>query len=134
MYPFNDHYRYVKGFYLLKPGVHDTPHAHTSESHVPEAFVLSGRHVHHPASEVGLVIHEPVALHDIAGLAVRHAETLLDRFTVLHQLVIHASEVLPLIELHFIRSSVLYGDKQKCSESVITLFIRQKVQLHQHLK
>ena len=54
--------------------VSDAPHAHESgvaEALVPEASVLSRPHVHHSASEVGLLIHEPVAIHNIAGLAVR---------------------------------------------------------------
>ena len=92
-------------------GVHDTPHAHESVvagSHVPEASVLSRPHVHHSASEVGLLIHEPVAIHNVAGLAVRHTMAIHDGVTVIHQLHTLTTEVLPLVDLHSVLSSVLF--------------------------
>ncbi|KAF3843565.1 hypothetical protein F7725_002414 [Dissostichus mawsoni] len=58
------------------------PHAHVSE--VP---VLSGPHVHHLASELGLLVHQPVTVHHVAGLALVHAVTVHDVVTVLHHLV-----------------------------------------------
>ena len=84
-------------------GIHDTPHAlelHVVHAHLSEALVLSRPHVHLPASVVGLLIHQPVAIHDVAGLAVRHAVTIHDGVTVVHQLVHLASEVLPLVDPH----------------------------------
>ena len=56
--------------------VGDTLHAHepgAAHAHVPEAPVLSGPQVHHLASVVGLLVHQPVAVHHVAGHAVGHA-------------------------------------------------------------
>ena len=95
----------------LITGIHDAPHAHESgvaKSLVPEASVLSRPHVHHSASEVGLLIHEPVAIHHIAGLAVRHTMAIHDGVTVIHQLHTLTTEVLLLVDLHSELSSVLY--------------------------
>ena len=83
------------------------PNPHGPHSHVPEASVLARPHVHHPAPVVGLLVHEPVALHHIAGLAVRHAETLLDGVTVVHELMHLPTEVLLLENPHAEGSSVL---------------------------
>jgi len=95
-------------FYLLLNSsnlthVSDTPHAHEShvaKSHISEAPVLSWPKVYHPASEVGLLIHEPVTIHHMTGLAVRHTETIHDVFTVIHQLIHLSSKVIPLIDPH----------------------------------
>ena len=90
--------------------IHDTLHAHepsAAHAHVPEAPVLSGPHVHHPASVVGLLVHQPVAVHHVAGLAVIHAVAVLDVVTVLHQLIHLTTEVLLLVDLHPVGSSVL---------------------------
>ena len=95
---------------MLLHRIHDTSHAHELHivhAHLSEALVLSRPHVHHPASEVGLLIHQPVAIHDVAGLAVRHAVTIHDGVTVVHQLHHLASEVLPLVDPHPVVSSVL---------------------------
>ncbi len=92
----------------LIPRVHDTPHAHESHAtHIAEAPVLSRPEVRHPASVVGLLIEEPVAVHHMAGLAVRHAVTVHDVVTVIHHLVHLTHEVLPLIDPHFVGSPVL---------------------------
>lgn len=69
--------------------------------------MLSWPHVQHPASEVGMLEHQPMAFQHIAGLAVRHIETFLERLTVIHQLVHLASEVLPLVDPHPELSPVL---------------------------
>src|SRR4029434_1712404 len=92
--------------------IHDATHAHESgvaESLVPEASVLSRPHVHHSSSEVLLLIHESVAIHHIAGLAVRHVVAIHDGVTVIIQLHTLTTEALPLVNLHSVRSSVLYG-------------------------
>ena len=80
----------------------DTPHAHEplAAHHLPEAPVLSGPHVHHPASVLGLLVHQPVSVHHVAGLAVGHAVTILDVVTVVHHLIGLTTEVLPLVDLH----------------------------------
>ena len=83
--------------------ISDTPHAHqphAAHAHVPEAPVLSGPHVHHPASVVGLLVHQPVAVHHMARHAVVHTVTFLDAVTVIHQLVHLTTEVLPLVDPH----------------------------------
>ena len=90
--------------------VHDAPHAHephVAHAHVHEVPVLSGPHVHHPASVLGLLVHQPVSLHHVAGHAVGHAVTAHDVVTVVHQLVHLTTEVLPLVDLHPVVSTVL---------------------------
>ncbi|KAF3843558.1 hypothetical protein F7725_002407 [Dissostichus mawsoni] len=59
-------------------GIGDAPHAHeplAAHAHVSEVPVLSGPHVHHLASELGLLVHQPVTVHHVAGLALVHAVT-----------------------------------------------------------
>ncbi len=107
----NTVFRY-KLFYLnfgtLVHGVHDTPHAHESHAtHIAEAPVLSRPEVRHSASVVGLLIEEPVAIHHMTGLAVRHAVTVHGAVTVIHHLVHLTHEVLPLVDLHSVGSPVL---------------------------
>ena len=94
----------------LVAGIPDTPHAHepaATHAHVPEAPVLSGPQVHHPASELGLLVHQPVAVHHVAGHAVRHTVAVHDVVAVVHQLVTLTTEVLPLVDLHPVGSPVL---------------------------
>lgn len=74
---------------------------------VPEIPVLAGPDVQHPASEVGLLEHQPVAVHHLAGLAVGHAETLHHVVTVIHELVHLPAKVLPLVDPHSEGSPVL---------------------------
>ena len=96
-------------------GVGDTPHAHEplAAHHIPEAPVLSGPHVHHPALVVGLLVHQPVAVHHVAGLAVGHAVTILEVLTVVHHLMHLATEVLLLVDPGPVGSPVLYGDTER---------------------
>lgn len=56
---------------------------------------------------VVLLIHQPVAIYHIAWLAVRQAVAVHDVVAVVHQLVIRALEVLPLIDPYPVRASVL---------------------------
>lgn len=106
----------------LIAGVGDAPHAHEPDdapAQVKEGPVLAGPHVHHLASELGLLVHQPVALHHIAGLAVGHAQTVRDVVTVLCQLIHLTSEVLLLVDPHPEGSPVLW-----CRGGVgLTLFI-----------
>ena len=93
-------------------GFHDTsdgadPHVHWTHSHVSHTPVLSGPQVEHPASEVGLLEQQPVALHHVSRLAFGHAVTVLDRIAVVHQLIHLTTEVLPLVDLHPELASVL---------------------------
>ena len=101
----------VTEFYSLASiaGIHDTLHAHEplAAHHLLEAPVLSGPHVHHPALVMGLLVHQPVAVHHVAGLAVGHAVTILDVVTVVHHLIGLTTEVLPLVDLHPELASVL---------------------------
>lgn len=62
--------------------------------------MLPRPHVQHPASEVGVLKHQPVAFQHVARLAVGHVVPILDGFTVIHQLVSLASEVVPLVDPH----------------------------------
>merc|ERR1719419_1790185 len=89
--------------------VHDAPHAHEPHSHLTEAPVLSRPHVHHPASVVGLLVHQPVAVHHVAGHAVVHLVTVHDGVTVIHHLVHLSTKVLPLVDPHPVVSPV-HGD------------------------
>lgn len=73
--------------------------------------MLPWPHIQHPASEVGLLEHQPVAFQHIARLAVRHVVAILDRFTVVHQLVGLSCEVVPLIDPHSELSPVLQKKK-----------------------
>ena len=91
-------------------GIHDSSErveSHSIISHILEAPVLSGPHVHHPASVLGLLVRQPVSVHHMAGLAVVHAVTLLDVVTVLHHLIGLTTEVLPLVDLHLVLALVL---------------------------
>merc|ERR1712168_1796631 len=57
-------------------------------------------HVHHPASVVGLLVHQPVAVKHVAGLAVGHVVAVVDVVAVVHHLVELTTVVLPLPDLH----------------------------------
>lgn len=81
-----------------------------AHSNVPEVPVLSWPHIQHATSEVGMLEHQPVALQNIAGLAVTHIVTVLERLTVIHQLMGLASKVLPLIDPYPELSPVLFED------------------------
>ena len=99
---------------FLVAGIRDTPHAHepgAAHAHVPEAPVLSGPQVHHLASVVGLLVHQPVAVHHVAGHAVGHAVAVLDVVAVVHQLVALTTEVLPLVDLSPELATVLESRK-----------------------
>ncbi|KAF3843542.1 hypothetical protein F7725_002391 [Dissostichus mawsoni] len=107
---------------LLVEGIGDAPHAHeplAAHAHVPEVPVLSGPHVHHLASEVGLIVHQPVTVHHVAGLAVGHAVTLLDVVAIVHQLVTLTTEVLLLVNLHPELASVLLLERIKTVGTVV---------------
>ncbi|KAF3843573.1 hypothetical protein F7725_002422 [Dissostichus mawsoni] len=95
-------------------GIGDTPHAHEPLALMPmsEVPVLSGPHVHHLASELGLLVHQPVTVHHVAGLALVHAVTVHDVVTVLHHLVTLTTEVLLLIDLHPELASVLLSGEE----------------------
>ena len=95
------HPRYLE-FELTR--VHDAPDGaephHVAYAGVSEVPVLPWPEVQHPASVVGLLEHQPVAVHHVAGLAVGHAVAVLDVVAVLHQLMTLALEVLPLVDPH----------------------------------
>ena len=96
---------------ILVPRIHDTPHAHESHvvvSHVHKVSVLSRREVPHLASVLGLLIHEPVAIHHMARHALVHTVAIHDGVTVIHTLVHLTTEALPLVDSHSVVSSVLY--------------------------
>ena len=84
--------------------------SHSIISQASEAPVLSGSQVHHPASVVGLLVHQPVAVHHVAGLAIRHVVTVHDVVAVLHQLMHLTTEVLPLVDPYSIGPFVLLTD------------------------
>ena len=89
----------------------DGAELHSIVSHVPEAPVLSGPQVHHAASVAWLLVHQPVAVHHVAGLAVGHAVTILDVVAVVLHLVLLASEVLHLVEPYSVGAFVLLRNK-----------------------
>lgn len=75
--------------------------------------MLPWPHVQHSASEVGVLKHQPMAFQHVAGLAVGHVVPILDGFTVVHQLVGLASEVVPLVDPHPELSPVLQDTHTK---------------------
>lgn len=103
-----DSFNQCKG--SLQAGIGDASHAHdphVASANTHEVPVLARPQVHHAASVVGLLVHQPVTVHHITGLAVGHLETLHDVFTVLHQIHHLAGEVLSLVDPHPEGSSVL---------------------------
>ena len=96
--------------FILIPGIHDAPHAHEPHAaEVPEAPVLSRPEVPHPASVVGLLVHQPVAVHHMAGHAAAGPVVAVhEGIAVLHHLVHLAHEVLLLVDPHPVGSSVLF--------------------------
>ena len=81
---------------------------HVAQPQLFEVPVLSWLEVQHLAPEVGLLEHQPVAVHHVAGLAVGHTEAIHHVVAVFHQLVHLASEVLLLIDPHAEGSPVLW--------------------------
>lgn len=80
---------------------------------VSKVAVLPWPHVQDPASEVGVLKHQPVAFQHVARLAVGHVITIRDGFTVVHQLTVLASEVVPLVDPHPELSLVLQDTPTK---------------------
>lgn len=96
-------------------GVHNAPDGAELcdvAPHLSEVPVLSWPEVQHPASEAGLLEHQPVTVHHVAGLTVRHVKTIHYVVAVVAQLVHLASEVLPLVDPHSEGASVLWMKKQ----------------------
>lgn len=95
-------------------GVHDAPDGAeprgAAQPHLPQVPVLSWSQIQHPAPVVGLLKHQPVALHDVAGLALGNTEAVHHVLTVVHQLVHLAREVLPLIDPQSEGSSLLWRE------------------------
>lgn len=58
---------------------------------------------------MGLLVHQPVAIHHVAGHAVGHAVTVHDVVTVVHQLIHLTTKVLSLVDPHPVGSPV-HGD------------------------
>lgn len=73
---------------------------HVTGGHLSEVPVLAGPQVKHPALEVGQLEHQPVAVHHVAGLHVRHVVAVLDGLAVGGQFVHLALEVWPLVDPH----------------------------------
>ena len=106
--------------------VHDAPHAHephATHAHVHEVPVLSRPEVHHPASVAGLLVHQPVSVHHVAGHAVGHAVTAQDVVTVVHQLVHLTTEVLPLVDPHPVVSTVLQHKEPVINDGILIMII-----------
>ncbi len=76
--------------------------------------VLSGPQVVHSALVVWLVVQQPVAIHHITGVEVRHAEVVLDIWAVVHQLVHLAGHVGAFVKPHLEGASVLAEDGRVC--------------------
>lgn len=100
-----------------------------AHSRLSEVSVLSWPHVHHAASVAGLLKHQPVAVHHIAGLAVRHVIAILERLTVVHQLMHLASEVLPFIDPYPELSPVLL-EEDKTRLHFIDFLLPQSFQFY----
>ena len=76
-------------------------------SPVVEPPVLAGPHIVLPALVVGLVVHQPVAVHHVAGVDVGHTETVLDVGAVVAQLIHLAAHVRTIVHSHSVLATVL---------------------------
>lgn len=76
--------------------------------------VLSRPQIVRSALVVGLVIQQPVAIHHITGVEVRHVETVLDIWTVVLQLMHLAGHVGAFVKPHSIGALVLEQDEKLC--------------------
>ena len=95
--------------------VHDAPdgtdlRVHASPVVVPP--VLAGAHVVVAAPVVGLLVHQPVAVHHVAGVEVGHAEAVHEVGAVVAQLIHLAGHVGALVQPHPEVTAVLQGGGQ----------------------
>lgn len=72
--------------------------------------VLSWPQVVDSALVVWLIVQQPVAIHHVAGVEVRHAEAVLQIWTVIHQLVHLPGHVEAFVKPHLVGASVLVQD------------------------
>lgn len=77
-----------------------------------EALVLAGPHVVVMSPVVGLLVHEPVAVHHVAGVDVGHVETLIEVGAVVCQLYHLTSHVEMLVQPHLVAAAVLQRESQ----------------------
>ena len=83
------------------PGAHASPVAVSPVLARPQVVVLS--------PVVGLLVHEPVAVHHVAGLDVGHAVAIHDVGAVVVQLCHLAAHVVAVIDPHSVGAAVLQG-------------------------
>ena len=100
------------------PGAHSSP--------VVVLPVLSGPQVVLPALVVGLVVHQPVAVHHVAGVDVGHAETVLDIGAVVAQLHHLTSHIRAIIQPHLVVATVLWRQRMNLKVTYgFQKFVRQ---------
>lgn len=63
---------------------------------------------------MGQLEHQPVAVHHVAGLHVRHVTLILNGVAVVSQLVHLPFEVESLVDPHLKGSLLLFGEIEKC--------------------
>lgn len=88
-----------------QPGTHATPVA------VPP--VLAGSQIKVSAHVVRLLVHEPLTVHHVAGLEIRHVEAVHEVGAIIHELHHSATHVRTFIEPHPEGAAMLTGEEQK---------------------
>lgn len=69
--------------------------------------VLSGAHEILASPEVGVLVEDPVTLHDVAGVNVTEAEAVVHAGAVIHELHAVSHHVGPVVDPHPVGSSIL---------------------------
>lgn len=79
----------------------------TGASPVQESTVLSRSQVVGPALVVRLVVQQPMAVHHVARVNVRHTQAVLDAGAIIAHLMHLAAHVWTLIQSYFVGTTVL---------------------------
>lgn len=85
----------------------DGAHPAAGGSPVAEPPVVAGPQVVHPAAVVGLLVHEPVAVADAAGVHLGHVEAVRDVGAIVAQVHHLPRHVLAVVQPHAEVSAVL---------------------------
>lgn len=74
--------------------------------------VLSGPQEVLASPVVRVLVEDPVALHDVAGINVTEAETVVHVGAVVHELHALSHHLRPVVDSHLVGSSVLWLDRE----------------------
>lgn len=96
--------------------------AHNGAGGAPVAVppVLPGPQEVLPASVVGVLIEDPIAVHDITGVHVAVMETVRHTGTVIHELHHVTAEVRLLVDSQSVGASILWGQRGEVSAAKIS--------------